>query len=279
MLPEFEQYLQNCLSALPEGKVKQAMAYSLLAPGKRVRPSLLFAVLQAYGIDPQKGFPAAAAVEMIHTYSLIHDDLPAMDDDDLRRGRPSCHKAFDEATAILAGDALQPLAFETLMQTDVPAETLKDMTKVLAQMAGAAGMVYGQDLDLHARPENCSLEQLEEVETYKTGCLLQLPLILAAQIANAKDDIDTWKRIGLLAGIQFQVQDDILDLTQTPEQLGKTSSDVRNAKATAASQLGLQKAQKKVRELDQASRDLLKTLPVNAAPVSEILDGLLARKR
>lgn len=274
---EFEQYLQDLISALPASTVRDAMEYSLMAAGKRVRPRLLFAVLEDYGIDPRNGFPMAAAIEMIHTYSLIHDDLPAMDDDDLRRGKPSCHVAFNEAAAILAGDGLLTLAFETAAKTKTDQNTLARLIVMLAQMAGAQGMVYGQILDLESSPDQSGLDAIYRIEKYKTGCLLQAPLLAGCLLAGKDEDLSAWKTIGELTGIQFQIQDDILDATKSAEELGKSNSDERNKKPTILTNLNLQQASEKVSELDEQIRTVCLELDRPLEHVESMLDMLRFR--
>lgn len=243
---DLEIALKDQIAALPPSRLAEAMAYSLLAPGKRVRPLLLCAALCAYKENPAAGLPAAAAVEMIHTYSLIHDDMPEMDNDDLRRGRPTCHKAFGADTALLAGDALQTLAFETLCKTPCT-RAIPALVSLSAKMAGAAGMCYGQDLDLQASGQ-VSLAELETIETRKTGCLIALPLCMAAILAGHPEDVSHWLSIGQLIGIQFQIQDDLLEILSDPQTMGKSLSDARNEKATALSVFTLEEGQQKVAE-------------------------------
>lgn len=247
LLEEFETYLKEKVEYGHSSRIKDAMAYSLLVGGKRIRPQLLFATLQAYDMDPHLGFPCACAIEMIHTYSLIHDDLPAMDDDDLRRGKPSCHKAFDEASAILAGDALLTRAFDVALETQVHSDTLVKLIHLLSDYSGVYGMVYGQELDLAAETKkDITLEEVYAIDEYKTAKLLTLPFLCAAYIAGKEDDSYHWEKIGYNLGIQFQIQDDILDQTQSSEDLGKTTSDLENNKQTFVSLLGLEAAKNEV---------------------------------
>ena len=200
-----EEVLKNCLNRLHDSRVKEAMAYSLLAGGKRIRPNLLYETLKGYGKQESCGDEYAAAIEMIHTYSLIHDDLPAMDNDDLRRGRPTCHKQFDEATAILAGDGLLTFAFETCAKAETPSDIKVRCIAMLARMAGADGMVHGQDLDMNE--SLCSdWNYLVDVHTYKTGCLLSIPLMIGACLCGQSEDIiEQWHSIGNMIGLAFQI--------------------------------------------------------------------------
>lgn len=239
-----KQEFENYLSSLIENDliVKQAMNYSLLAGGKRVRPLLLLSLLQDFGCDPHEGFAVAAAIEMIHTYSLIHDDLPAMDDDDLRRGKPTCHKAYDEATAILAGDGLLTHAFETAAQAEIEAGKLIRIIYEMAKSAGCDGMIKGQCLDLFYENQNAAYDQLSEMDLRKTGELLTLPLVCGCIIAGRDEKIDLFRSIGMDLGLAFQIQDDVLDCIKSDEELGKSTSDAENNKSTYVSLLGMKKA-------------------------------------
>lgn len=286
ILPDFEQYLQESISNGIPGQVREAMTYSLMAGGKRVRPALLFAALKGYGLDPKAGFPAASAIEMIHTYSLIHDDLPAMDNDDYRRGRPSCHKAFGEANAILAGDALLTQAFDQIASCDNPDINPEQKVKLihyLSDYSGAQGMVYGQELDIAADETDRDLEDLWQIQRYKTGKLLTLPFIMAAVMAGREEDIPLWMQAGEALGLEFQVQDDILDVEKSAAELGKSNSDAENEKCTAVTILGLDGAKAKVNELNDILMDTLDKLEEDhhfqTGPVREICEGLLTRQK
>lgn len=256
-----EEVLKNCLNRLHDSRVKEAMSYSLLAGGKRIRPNLLYETLKGYGKQESCGDEYAAAIEMIHTYSLIHDDLPAMDNDDLRRGRPTCHKQFDEATAILAGDGLLTFAFETCAKAETPSDIKVRCIAMLARMAGADGMVHGQDLDMNE--SQCSdWNYLVDVHTYKTGCLLSIPLMIGACLCGQSEDIiEQWHSIGNMIGLAFQIQDDILDVQLTPEQFGKSNSDARNEKVTSVTLLGMDKAEKMMNDLYTQAEDAICHLP------------------
>ena len=238
-------------------RLHQAMRYAVLAPGKRVRPILVYATASALGIDLSRVDGAAAAVEIIHAYSLIHDDLPAMDDDDLRRGRPTCHVEFDEATAILAGDALQALAFYILshdpMMTDNAASRL-EMIEKLSLFSGSRGMAGGQAIDLAAVGKSLNIAELETMHIHKTGALIRTCIQLSALSA---DDLDQrhFKALDSYAkciGLSFQVQDDILDVTSDTETLGKPQgSDSALNKPTFPSIIGLEASREKALELHE----------------------------
>ena len=244
-------------------RLHAAMRYSVLAPGKRVRPVLVYAAGEACGTPADQLDGAAAAVELIHAYSLIHDDLPAMDDDELRRGRPTCHIEFDEATAILAGDALQPLAFETVCNDQnlkVDAATRLEMIRLLAQASGSHGMVGGQALDLDATGKALNLTELENIHIHKTGALIRASVLLGA-IASGNSDEFRLKQLdhyGKCVGLAFQIVDDILDVVADTDTLGKTQGkDAQQRKTTYPELLGLNNARDKARTLhDEALRSL-----------------------
>ncbi|MCP4432770.1 MAG: (2E,6E)-farnesyl diphosphate synthase [Gammaproteobacteria bacterium] len=238
-------------------ELHKAMRYAVLAPGKRVRPLLVYATASALGIDLERVDGPAAAVEMIHAYSLIHDDLPAMDDDDLRRGRATCHIKFDEATAILAGDALQALAFYVLSHdskmTDNCVARL-EMVEKLSLFSGSRGMAGGQAIDLAAVGKPLNIAELETMHIHKTGALIRTCIQFAALSAKTLAD-DKFKALDSYAkaiGLSFQVQDDILDVTGSTETLGKPQgSDIKHNKPTFPSIIGLQASREKAAELHQ----------------------------
>ncbi len=246
--------------ALPNSPVHEAMAYSLEAGGKRIRPLLVLACCETLGGDRAKALPAACAVELIHTYSLIHDDLPALDNDDLRRGRPSCHKAFGEATAILAGDALLTLAFEVVADHALLAADVRlQQSLALAKAAGCCGMIEGQNQDMQATGRTLTLDQLETLHTRKTGALIQAACTLGAQAAGASaSQIEALQDYGRAIGLAFQVQDDILDVTTASNILGKTQgADISQGKNTYVSLLGLERAQQEAENLCQQALQAL----------------------
>lgn len=277
---EFEQYLASIFTKIADSDVKEAMKYALLDGGKRIRPRLLFASLQAYGYKIEKGFSAAAAIEMIHCYSLIHDDLPAMDNDTLRRGKPTCHVKFGEATAILAGDALLTQAFDQAIISSEDAKTNNIIIKECVEAAGANGMILGQIRDLEGETKVLSeMSQLQAIHLYKTGKLLTLPLVLAALLSNHHSDVDCWRKIGELIGLSFQIQDDILDVTATSEQLGKNAnSDVENNKSTYVKIMGVEAAKIEANALFEEAKALLNTLNIHKEPMEEIFQFLIHRQ-
>lgn len=275
---DFEDYLRQQATVGFPSRTKEAMTYSLMNGGKRIRPLILFSLLKDYGFKEQLGYPCGCAIEMIHTYSLIHDDLPCMDDDDLRRGKPSCHKAYDEATAVLAGDALLTRAFQVVLESQCSSEKKCALVSKLSEYAGIDGMIYGQDLDMKAETlTDAHFEDLQEIEVYKTAKLLTLPMVCAAILADKEQDIPVLKEIGVHLGIQFQVQDDILDVTSSATALGKSTSDTKNNKLTAVSLLGLEESQNLVAKLDQQIQSLLNDLSTSTSSFQKILDFLIHR--
>lgn len=277
---DFEQYLRQTLQDLPNSNVKDAMEYSLMAGGKRIRPKLLFAALNAYQVCEEKGLGAGAAIEMIHTYSLIHDDLPAMDNDTLRRGKPTCHVKYGEGVAILAGDALLTNAFKEALKSCEDSTMSSLMIDYLSDYSGANGMVYGQILDLEGEANpNITVEELEKIHFYKTGKLITLPLICAAIIAHRKEDIEIWKEVGHYIGLSFQIQDDVLDVTSSVEVLGKNvNSDESNQKSTYVTLMGIDAAKEKAQFYYQKAWEWLRRLSIDTEAMEAVFDELTKRK-
>ncbi len=250
-----EQLLATKRGAVPE-RLWDAMSYSLLAGGKRIRPALILECYRACGgSNFESVMPAAMSIESMHTYSLIHDDLPCMDDDDLRRGMATCHKQFDEATAILAADALQALSFELLAASGLAIETRIELVKRLAIASGAQGMVGGQMLDMEAEADGVKgVLEVERIHLHKTGALLRYCCEAGALLAGSTlEQLKACSRYGKAVGLLFQIADDILDATATSDELGKSvGKDRAQNKATYVSQAGLDKA----RELAEEMRDI-----------------------
>ena len=265
------QQLAQWLSAQPyaEQPLIEAMKHGTLLGGKRARPFLTYVTGQMLGADCANLDTPAAAVECIHAYSLIHDDLPAMDDDNLRRGQPTCHIAFDEATAILAGDSLQTLAFEILASGTLSESGDKyriRMVQELALASGAAGMCMGQALDLAAEGQEATLQQLETIHKHKTGALIRCAIRLGALAAGDKgaEILPQLNQYADAIGLAFQVQDDILDVTSDTETLGKPQgSDLELEKSTYPALLGLEGAKQKAQQLYQEALQALDAIPYN----------------
>ena len=240
-----------------EDEVAEAMLYSLKNGGKRVRPMLVLEFCRACGGNVEKAVPFACALEMIHTYSLIHDDLPCMDNDDFRRGKPSCHKQFDYATALLAGDGLLTLAFSVAAGAKLPAETIVKAVKLLSDCAGYLGMIGGQTMDLQHEGKNITLETLRKTDALKTGKLIYAACTLGCLVANADDEkIKAAETYAENIGLAFQIVDDLLDITSTSEELGKpVGSDEDNKKSTYPSLLGIDRSKEMVEDLTKKAVD------------------------
>jgi geranylgeranyl diphosphate synthase type II len=252
----------------------------MFAGGKRLRPILLLAACEACGGIPADAMAAACAVECIHTYSLIHDDLPCMDDDDFRRGHPTCHKVYGEAVAVLAGDALQPTAFEMLLQSPPGAGyTIGDLVLELARTAGSRHLIAGQVRDLEGEERDVSFDELRLIHEGKTAALLTCCFRLGAMIAGAEPDkLAALTTFGHALGLAFQVVDDILDCTQSTEKLGKTAGkDAAAGKSTYVSILGLEAARAEAARLTAEAHGALAPLGEAGARLREIADHLLAR--
>ncbi|WP_409251309.1 polyprenyl synthetase family protein [Bacillus sp. SCS-153A] len=282
---QYKRLLESKLDELvqkldaPE-KVKEAMSYSLKAGGKRIRPILLFATLHTFGKDPKIGLEAAAALEMIHTYSLIHDDLPSMDNDDLRRGKPTNHKVFGEAAAILAGDGLLTYSFEVLTETPgVSSDKLLRLVSLLARSAGPEGMVGGQAADMEGENQLLSVEELEYIHKNKTGRLLAFSVMAAAVLAEATEEqIRHLEEYAFHIGLAFQIQDDILDVEGSEEKIGKpVGSDENKFKSTYPALLTLEGAKEKLRSHLQQGKAALASSDLENGLLVEIADMIASR--
>jgi farnesyl diphosphate synthase len=279
------QYLADKLAEyeVNDERLLSAMQYGLLIGGKRMRPYLSYITGDALGLELSDVDGIAAALECIHAFSLIHDDLPAMDDDDLRRGQPTCHKAFDEATAILAGDSLQTLAFDILVNHNFSAQIESKRLSLIRQLVcatGYQGMCGGQALDISATNREISLKELEKLHSLKTGALLKASVNMVAEISNNILD-DEKKQLAVYAehvGLAYQVRDDIIDIISSEEELGKPAgSDVSANKSTYPALLGLQGAQQKADNLYQQALQALATLPYNTDNLAEFATFIIKR--
>ena len=262
-----------------------AQRYSVLGPGKRIRPALVYATAEALGVPLERVDAPACAVELIHCYSLVHDDLPAMDDDDLRRGRPTCHKAFDEATAILAGDSLQVLAFQLLashpgLGHDATARVR--IIELLAQASGTAGMAGGQALDLAAAGRPQTIAEIEQTHRLKTGALIRASVLMSALCSRELEpaQFDALGRFGECVGLAFQIQDDILDVEGDVAVIGKPpGSDEARGMPTYPAVAGLAAARARVRELHDVATHLLQAHAWASGSLAALSDWLLTRSR
>lgn len=289
-IAEANRWVADALTAiLPEHwtvpkVLKEAMEYSLQAGGKRLRPLLVIAACEALGGSREAALPVAAAIEMVHTYSLIHDDLPAMDNDDYRRGKLTNHKVFGEATAILAGDALLTHAFYSVVQASrkygVPAESVLSIVGDLAEMAGPRGMVGGQVADMEGEQGLTDLQQLQYIHLHKTGDLIIFSLLAGGRIAGADEvQLEALRRFGTGIGLAFQIQDDILDLVGDESKLGKkTGSDIKQQKVTYPYFIGLASSREEVKRLTESARSaILEGGFQNPARLLEIAEYLVSR--
>jgi geranylgeranyl diphosphate synthase, type II len=267
-----EKFLPS--EAEPPGQLHKAERYSMFAGGKRLRPALCIGAFEACGGQGDAVLPAACALEMVHTFSLIHDDLPCMDDDDLRRGRPTNHKVFGEAMAVLAGDALLVQAFELVAATGNAACVL-----TLAQSLGSKGMLGGQVVDILSEGQTVDLETVDYIHKHKTAALIAGSLVMGAQMANAPDSVvESLRQFGYKIGLGFQIVDDCLDLEQTTEVLGKDAkSDLENGKATYPSLIGLEASKQKATDLIESAVADLRALPVEGAALEAVARYIFTR--
>ena len=288
-LESWQARMESALAARLPGpdvvpsRLHEAMRYSVLGGGKRIRPALVFAAARAVGRTEDEVEGAACAVELIHVYSLVHDDLPAMDDDDLRRGRPTVHKAYDEATGVLVGDALQTLAFHVLSKDTAlpgsPATRLK-LVELLADASGSFGMAGGQAIDLEAQGRRLNLAQVEEMHSRKTGALIRVSVMMAAACASSLDTRVHEALAGFAApiGLAFQIQDDLLDVLGDVTTLGKaTGADSERSKPTHPAIIGIEASQERVRLLHAQALEALSPLGARADLLRSLADWLLAR--
>lgn len=265
-------------------RLAQAMNYSMLAGGKRLRPMLLEEAFFLFGGEGRLHEPFMAAIEMIHTHSLIHDDLPAIDNDELRRGRKTTHKVYGEALGILSGDALLNYAYETAFKAfsmTEDAALVGRALRILADKTGIYGMLGGQSVDVMNDGKPLTRELLDYIYENKTARLLEAPLMIGALLAGAsEDEIRRMERIGYLVGVSFQIQDDILDVTGTTKELGKqVYSDEKNHKVTYVTLRGLEGARQDVRELSEKALTLFEGLPENNGFLKELIRHLITRRR
>lgn len=276
-----DSFLASAVSvpAGEKGLLADAMRYSLLAGGKRIRPILALEFCRMLGGDVEAALPAACAIEMIHTYSLIHDDLPCMDNDTLRRGKPTSHVVYGECTATLAGDALQALAFSTLLSAPLSAERKVFCASILAEAAGAQGMCYGQHLDMLGEGRALTAEELTEINNYKTGALLSASCRIGAAAAGASEQqLSAAGQFGLALGLAFQIRDDMLDVLSSDAELGKpVGSDAEENKNTYMVLYGAEKCAEEVKALTDRAISVLQTHFSDAAFLTDLARSLETR--
>lgn len=277
-----QRLAELCDEYLPQdAEIGQAARYSLLGGGKRVRAVLTLAACELAGAPAEQALAYACALEMLHCYSLIHDDLPCMDDDDFRRGRPSCHKQYGEATALLAADALVTAAFEVIANAALPAQSRVQAAAVLAKAGGARGMLYGQELDKRYETQPASEEQLRALHAHKTGALIVAAVELGCLAAGADEALRAaLAQYAAELGLVFQIVDDILDVTATTAELGKPAgSDASMDKTTFVTLYGLQGARALAEDHNRAALDALQGFGEEAALLRLLADDLLQRKK
>ena len=258
--------------------IDKSISYSLSNPGKRIRPTLVFLVGDFLGIETPRLESIAGAIELIHTYSLVHDDLPCMDDDDLRRGKPTLHKKFNESTAVLAGDALQTLAFNLILDDkNLNISEKHDLLSDLAKRIGPEGMVLGQNLDIEYEKKNPSFDEIMEMNRLKTGLLIEFSILSPFYLKG--DLTKHWYQLAKNIGISFQLIDDILDLSETTEKIGKTAKkDLKNNKKTIPICFGIDKTMIEVDKFKESTMEICEKLCLNNHPLSAFIDSLFSRK-
>jgi geranylgeranyl diphosphate synthase, type II len=275
-----EENLERFVPVLYPVRLYESMRYSLLAGGKRLRPVLCLAACELVGGTTNMAMPTACALEMIHTMSLIHDDLPSMDNDDYRRGIPTNHKVYGEAMAILAGDALLAYAFQVIAQTEaVPAQRVLEVVRRLGLAASAMGLVGGQVVDIESEGKQISLETLQYIHEHKTGALLEISVVSGALLGGASpQQVELLSSYAHKVGLAFQIIDDVLDITATDEQLGKTAGkDLAQAKATYPSFWGIEASQAKAQQLIAEAKAILKPFGEKAVILEHLADFITQR--
>ena len=279
MIDKIHNALQHYIDSLESSTLKDGISYALLAGGKRIRPLLMLQVIEHYGLDPNDYVDVAIALELLHTYSLVHDDLPSMDNDTLRRGKPTLHIAFDEATAILVGDALLTDSFNIISSsTTLTSDQKIKMVDILSRKTGSKGMVYGQILDIESEKQTIDINHLELMYFHKTANLIQASFVMGAIASNAFRDINDWEDLGKSLGLYFQIQDDILEHTSTPEMLGKSKSDDIREKPTYVSLNGLEYANQLLDSLNLTILETQNKLHIFDGPLLHTLETIKKRK-
>ena len=283
-LDNFESLVDKRLNSIFQKLIKnqttidESISYALSNPGKRIRPTLVFLVGDFLGIEASRLESVAGAIELIHTYSLVHDDLPCMDDDDLRRGKPTLHKKFNESTAVLAGDALQTLAFNLILEDkNLDSAEKQELLSDLAKRIGPEGMVLGQNLDIEYEKKNPSFDEIMEMNRLKTGLLIEFSILSSFYLKG--DLTKDWYQLAKNIGISFQLIDDMLDLSETTEKIGKTAKkDLKNNKKTIPICFGIDKTIIEVDKFKESTMEICKKLCLNNHPLSAFIDSLFSRK-
>ena len=283
-LDNFESLVDKRLNSIFQKLIKnettidESISYALSNPGKRIRPTLVFLVGDFLGVEASRLESVAGAIELIHTYSLVHDDLPCMDDDDLRRGKPTLHKKFNESTAVLAGDALQTLAFNLILEDkNLDSAEKQELLSDLAKRIGPEGMVLGQNLDIEYEKKNPSFDEIMEMNRLKTGLLIEFSILSSFYLKG--DLTKDWYQLAKNIGISFQLIDDLLDLSETTEKIGKTAKkDLKNNKKTIPICFGIDKTNIEVDKFKESTMEICKKLCLNNHPLSAYIDSLFSRK-
>ncbi len=280
-MEKFDQYLQDAIQSythtLPESVLKEAIIYALGGTGKRLRPKLMLALIESKGMDSKPFTSVALALELVHTYSLVHDDLPAMDDDDLRRGQTTTHKKFDEATAILVGDALLSDAFRLVSEANaLDDQTKVQMVQILSRKIGSHGMVYGQILDIASEGQKVTSDDLMAINLHKTSYLLEASIMMGALSAGIKD-LETYEHCARDLGLLYQIQDDLLEFESDESTLGKSFSDERRDKPTFVTLLGKDGADALASDYAESLHEYIKRLQLEGTPFELIIQSILKR--
>ena len=283
-LDNFESLVDKRLNSIFQKLIKnkttidESISYALSNPGKRIRPTLVFLVGDFLGVEASRLESVAGAIELIHTYSLVHDDLPCMDDDDLRRGKPTLHKKFNESTAVLAGDALQTLAFNLILEDkNLDSAEKQELLSDLAKRIGPEGMVLGQNLDVEYEKKNPSFDEIMEMNRLKTGLLIEFSILSSFYLKG--DLTKDWYQLAKNIGISFQLIDDLLDLSETTEKIGKTAKkDLKNNKKTIPLCFVIDKTIIEVDKFKKSTMEICKKLCLNNHPLSAFIDSLFSRK-
>ena len=283
-LNNFESLVDKRLNSIFQKLIKnkttidESISYALSNPGKRIRPTLVFLVGDFLGVEASRLESVAGAIELIHTYSLVHDDLPCMDDDDLSRGKPTLHKKFNESTAVLAGDALQTLAFNLILEDkNLDSAEKQELLSDLAKRIGPEGMVLGQNLDIEYEKKNPSFDEIMEMNRLKTGLLIEFSILSSFYLKG--DLTKDWYQLAKNIGISFQLIDDLLDLSETTEKIGKTAKkDLKNNKKTIPICFGIDKTMIEVDKFKESTMEICEKLCLNNHPLSAFIDSLFSRK-
>lgn len=279
MIQQIQDALKRYIDSLEDSRLKDGISYALLNGGKRLRPLLMLQVIDHYNLNANDYVDIAIALEILHTYSLVHDDLPSMDNDSLRRGKPTLHIAFDEATAVLVGDALLTDSFSLLSTHSTLTDTQKiSMIQILSTKTGSKGMVLGQDLDLESESKIVTIDILNRMYELKTANLLQASLMLGAVVSNQIQDLKLWEKLGYYLGVYFQIQDDLLEAISTPEAIGKSKSDEDRSKPTYISLVGIENTKKYIASYEKEIDTYCHLLNIRSSALLDTIEKIKKRE-